>query len=171
MIVYLSVLDSQEKKSKFEQIYLAYRKQMYYAAFQILQHDEDSEDAVHHAFIKIAENIEKFSDIECPKTRSLCVTIVENKAIDHIRKYRHESAIYEDALNGIQIPMPGDHGLADAIASLSPQYRQVILLRYVNGYGVKEIAEMLDKSLPNVEKLLWRAKQKLEIQLREMEVL
>ena len=59
MIVYLSVLDSQEKKSKFEQIYLAYRKQMYYAAFQILQHDEDSEDAVHHAFIKIAENIEK----------------------------------------------------------------------------------------------------------------
>ena len=32
---------------------------MYYAAFQILQHDEDSEDAVHHAFIKIAENIEK----------------------------------------------------------------------------------------------------------------
>ena len=60
MIVYLSALDSQEKKSKFEQIYLAYRKQMYYAAFQILQHDEDSEDAVHHAFIKIAVNIEKF---------------------------------------------------------------------------------------------------------------
>ena len=54
VIVYLSALDSQEKKSKFEQIYLAYRKQMYYAAFQILQHDEDSEDAVHHAFIKIA---------------------------------------------------------------------------------------------------------------------
>ena len=171
MIVYLSVLDSQEKKSKFEQLYLAYRKQMYYAAFQILQHDEDSEDAVHHAFIKIAENIEKFFDVECPKTRSLCVTIVENKAIDHTRKYRHESAIYEDALNGIQIPMPGDHGLADAIASLAPQYRQVILLRYVNGYGVKEIAEMLNKSLPNVEKLLWRAKKKLEIQLREMEVL
>ena len=59
MIVYLSVLDSQEKKSKFEQIYLTYRKQMYYTAFQILQHDEDAEDAVHHAFIKIAENIEK----------------------------------------------------------------------------------------------------------------
>ena len=67
MIVYLSVLDSQEKKSKFEQIYLTYRKQMYYAAFQILQHDEDSEDAVHHAFIKIAENIEKISEVECPK--------------------------------------------------------------------------------------------------------
>ena len=86
MIVYLSVLDSQEKKSKFEQIYLTYRKQMYYAAFQILQHDEDSEDAVHHAFIKIAENIDKISEVECPKTRSLCVTIVENKAIDIYRK-------------------------------------------------------------------------------------
>ncbi len=43
MIVYLSVLDSQEKKSKFEQLYLEYRKQMYYAAFHILQYDEDSE--------------------------------------------------------------------------------------------------------------------------------
>ena len=80
MIVYLSVLDSQEKKSKFEQIYLTYRKQMYYAAFQILQHDEDSEDAVHHAFIKIAENIEKITEVECPKRGVSFVYIVkENK--------------------------------------------------------------------------------------------
>jgi DNA-binding CsgD family transcriptional regulator len=41
----------------------------------------------------------------------------------------------------------------------------------MKGIPVFEIAEMLDKSLPNVEKLLWRAKKKLEMQLREMEVL
>ena len=171
MLIYLQMIENEEEKLKFIQIYEKYKDLMLYVAKHILGNDADAEDAVHEAFLASLKHLHKFSKIECPETRSYFVTIVENKAIDHIRKYRHESAIYEDVLNGIQIPMPGDHGLADAIASLSPQYRQVILLRYVNGYGVKEIAEMLNKSLPNVEKLLWRAKKKLEIQLREMEVL
>ena len=171
MLIYLQMIENEEEKLKFIQIYEKYKDLMFYVAKHILGNDADAEDAVHEAFLASLKHLYKFSEIECPETRSYFVTIVENKAIDHIRKYRHESAIYEDALNGIQIPMPGDHGLADAIASLAPQYRQVILLRYVNGYGVKEIAEMLDKSLPNVEKLLWRAKKKLEMQLREMEVL
>lgn len=171
MLVYLQMIEGEEEKSKFIQIYNMYKDLMFYVAKSILGNDVDAEDAVHEAFLAILKHLYKFSKIECPETRSYFVTIVENKAIDHIRKYRHESVIYEDALNGIQIPMPGDHGLADAIASLVPQYRQIIIWRYVNGYSVREIAEMLDKSLPNVEKLLWRAKKKLELQLREMEML
>lgn len=44
---------------------------------------------------------------------------------------------------GIEIPLPGDHGLADAMARLPAAYRDILLLRYYNGYSVREISSML----------------------------
>ena len=58
----------------------------YAVAYRILNNASDAEDAVHDAFIKIAENMKKISDPVCPKTQSYVVTIVENKAIDLYRR-------------------------------------------------------------------------------------
>ena len=163
MISYLSVLDTQNKKSTFEEIYLAYRKQMYYAAFQILRHPEDAEDAVHQAFVKIAENIEKFSDIHCPKTRSLCVTIVENKAIDIYRKRRR--SIPFSAVDHLPEPVtegPGTGRLKDCISRLPPSYRHVLVLHHLYGYKYREIAQLLGISVANALKTDQRAKARLE---------
>ena len=54
MLVYMSLIDSAEDQSKFEKIYLKYRNLMFYIANRILNSSQDSEDAVHNAFIKIA---------------------------------------------------------------------------------------------------------------------
>lgn len=86
MIIYLQMIDTPEDRSKFEQLYLEYRGLMFHVANKILQHTQDSEDTVHQAFLKVAENIEKIGDPKCPKTQSYIVTIVENKAIDLIRR-------------------------------------------------------------------------------------
>ena len=59
MLVYLMMIDSQEDQSKFEKVYLTYRGLMYHVAYKILNNKHDAEDAVHSAFIKIAENIQK----------------------------------------------------------------------------------------------------------------
>jgi len=39
---------------------------------------------VHQAFLSILENLDKISNVECPKTQSYIVIIVERKAIDTI---------------------------------------------------------------------------------------
>lgn len=171
MLIYLQMIEDEEEKSKFIQIYTKYKDLMFCVAKRILGNDADAEDAVHEAFLASLKHLHKFSEIECPETRSYFVIIVENKAIDHFRKRKHETDVYDDARSGIEIPMPGDHGLEDALASLEPNYRQVILLRYDNGYSAKEIAAMLGKSQASVEKMLWRAKIKLEMRLREIGVL
>lgn len=57
MIVYLQLIDTAEDRSKFEQLYEQYKQLMFYTAFQILKRPQDAEDAVHHAFLSIAENI------------------------------------------------------------------------------------------------------------------
>ena len=96
--------ESEDDKVKFEEIYLKYKSLMFYAANKILHNEQDAEDAVHMAFIKIAENIKKIGVLDCPKTRSYIVTIVEHKAIDIYRKKsRHKESEYLEEVNGIEV--------------------------------------------------------------------
>ena len=57
MIIYLQMIDAPEDKHKFEILYTEYRGLMFYIANQILNNKQDAEDAVHTAFVSIAENI------------------------------------------------------------------------------------------------------------------
>lgn len=78
MLIYLQTIETEEDKSKFEDIYREYRGLMYYVAYKRLHHEQDAEDAVHYAFMKMAENI-KIIDPVSPKTKQLVVTIVDNR--------------------------------------------------------------------------------------------
>ena len=94
MFIYLQMIEAPEERSKFEKLYLRYRDTMYAVAYRILQNPQEAEDAVHHAFLKIIENISKIQEIDCPKTKGYVVTIVENRAIDiYRRKKAHDALI------------------------------------------------------------------------------
>ena len=130
---------------------------------EIFDNEQDAEDAVHMAFIKIAENIEKIDALDCPKTRSYIVTIAEHKAIDIYRKKnRHKQNEYLEEINGIEVTYDGDNLLTKSILNLPARYREVILLRYYHGYSVREIAALFDISLVATSKLDQRAKKKLK---------
>lgn len=60
----------------------------------------------------------------------------------------------DDVVCGIEIPLPGDNGLADAMAKLPARYRELLLLRYDMGYSAKEIAAMLSMKTETVQKVL-----------------
>lgn len=172
MIVYLAAIDSHEDKTKFEKVYLTYRGLMYHVAYKILNNEQDAEDAVHNAFVKIAENIEKIGDPVCPKTRSYVVTIVENKAIDIYRANQRRSKVaYLDEVSGITVDTAEASGLEYCILKLPPEYRQVILLKYCHGFSCKEIAKQLGISEANAKKIDQRAKKKLLELCREEEIL
>lgn len=168
MLIYLQMIESEADQSKFEQLYEKYRKLMFYVANKILHNQEDAEDAVHEAFVSIAKNIKRIHGVNCPETRSFVVVITERKAIDIINK-RHPDVSYEENENlmGIEIPEPGDHGLADAMAKLPARYREMLLLKYANGYSTNEIATMFNMNQKTVQKVLWRAKSMLAKQLSE----
>ena len=76
--------------SRFEELYITYRKLMFYVAKGILGNDQDAEDAVHDAFLAIAKNFDKISTDDRHKTKAFVVIVVENKAINiyHHKKRR-----------------------------------------------------------------------------------
>lgn len=133
MLIYLQTIETEEDKSKFEDIYREYRGLMYYVAYKRLHHEQDAEDAVHYAFMKIAENI-KIIDPVSPKTKQLVVTIVDNRVTDMLRMNgRHPTAEYNDEiLNQLSAELHTDDLLTEAILKLPEQQRHVISeIRYL----------------------------------------
>ena len=172
MLFYLQMIETPEEKSVFEQIYLENRGLMYHVAYEILHNEQEAENAVHQAFVKIAENIKKIEDPQCPKTRSYVVTIVEHQAIDRYRRlWKHPSVELNEEVQGVNIQYKGENGLAKCILELPGRYREMILLRYHQGYSVREIAKMLGMSLSAAIKLDQRAKNKLEKLCKEAGIL
>ena len=160
MLIYLAMIDSPDDQAKFERVYNKYRYLMLHVANKILQNHQDAEDAVHQAFIAVIENIEKIIEVDSPKTRSYLVIITERKAIDLLRKNQKRQVMeLNDDIAGVEIPFDMDNPIATAIANLPAHYREVLLLRYHNGFSAKEIASILNISDSGVRKLIARAKK------------
>lgn len=164
MILCFSMADTPEDYSKLEQIYQRYKNLMFYTANNLLHNAQDAEDAVQQAFLSILKNLEKISEVDSPKTRSFVVIIVERKAIDMLRSRSRENTLPLDeaVIAGEVLPIPGDGGLADAMARLPKSYRDVLLLKYDNGFSTHEIAAMLGITDSGVRKLVGRAKKLLK---------
>lgn len=176
MLIYLSLLDSEEEISKFELIYSTYKKQMYYTANNILKDSHLAEDAVHNAFLRIINNLEKIEDINSHKTKGLIVIIVKNVSIDIYRKNKKEidNTIFIDDLddiNGYDEINKNDIGdLEIAISKLPENYKQVFLLKFSHELTDNEISEILDIKPDNVRKRISRGREKLKNILKKMEV-
>ncbi|MGL5714213.1 MAG: RNA polymerase sigma factor [Paraclostridium sp.] len=176
MLLYLSLIDTEEDKIKFEEIFNSYKKTMYYVANSILKDEHHSHDAVQNSFLKIIKHIDKIEDVKCNKTKGFIVTIVKNSSIDIYRKLQIEKNKVQRLENEIQ---GFEHEAYDtdvlpnkveiAILKLPERYKQVFFLKYSHEYHDDKIADILDISPPTVRTRLKRGKDKLKIILDEME--
>lgn len=162
MLVYLQVIETNEDKSKFEEIYETYRHLMYSIAYARMHHEQDAEDVVHHVFVRIAENIQKIEPVS-PKTKQYVVTMVDNRVTDVFRaRGRHPAVEFSDELPNNLMKDDSEDLLSECILKLPDQQRMVIWLKYHHGYSLREIAKMLGISLVWAQKIDQRAKKKLK---------
>lgn len=167
LLFYLSALDTQEERSKFEEIYTKYGKLMKYAAYNILRDDSLAEDAVHNAFLKLIKYLDRIDDVDCHKTKSFIVIITESVSKDMYAKRKREVAVnIEDSEQEIFAePIDFDsfdtNFIADSIGRLPGIYKDVLVLRYVHQYKDSEIGELFGISAAAVRKRIQRAKEKL----------
>ena len=172
MLLYLQMIESESDRNKFEKLYLKYRYLMFSVAIKILNTSQDAEDAVHQAFLYLLENLNKISEIDCTQTRSYIVILTESRAIDIIRKRKRisDNELEEDFLHG-KTEMPDTDELGSAISNLPTRYRNVILLKYVYGYSVRETAKLMNCSESAAKSLVFRARTALKEILEKGELL
>lgn len=173
--IYLSVLETSEDKAEFEDLYIKYKQRMYTVAYKILHNIEDSEDAVHTAFLKIADNFEKIKNFSCQELQSYIVIIVRNISINIYRKNKKNSeqlAELDDNQPAVTVNFFENidrDELIQTISSLPFIYKDILFLYYINQYTTKEISKMIDISVDAVWKRIERAKKLLKQELKKGE--
>lgn len=170
----MSLIDDPSDKRKYEALYKEYWKMMYCVAYGILKNNEDAEDVVQKAFIRVMYHLKDIDENDRQKTKAYLMKIAQNLSYDTCRRRKRDwtQTISFDAYemfledpNGqaFEDINDGSEGkrLAEAIKQLPPKFEEVIRLTYGHGYSSDKVGEILNISSDNVRQRLVRARKRL----------
>lgn len=172
----LLLLDTQEKKTKFESIYNEHHKKMMNIAYSITKDQYDAEDAMHTALLAIAENIDKIKADNKDMLKSYLYKTVKNAAIDILRKKSKTPLI--TSLDDVQFADNEELEeyvcikeqyiiLATKIKSMPSAYRDVLVLHWLHNLTVEEISVLLHRKRNTIKSQLNRGNKILKDILKE----
>jgi RNA polymerase sigma-70 factor (ECF subfamily) len=145
--------------SDLEALFREHWSRAYRAAYLVVHDSAAAEDIAQEAFLAAVRSLDRF-DLRRPFGPWLH-RIAVNRAIDWARaaKLRGEAEAHDVAAAE---PAESDERLLPALASLDPDHRAVIVLRYLLEYTPGEIAKLLDIPRGTVNSRLRRGLDKLK---------
>ena len=157
-------------RQAFVKVYDLYVDQIYRFIYFKVGNKEEAEDLSSAVFLKIWSYLQENNIIDSKTLRPLLYKIARNIIIDHYRKINQRENVSLDKTmeQGGLIDVKQDIAQRAEVMSdlmvietklpeLKEEYREVIIMRYINELSIKEIAEILDKSKGNVRVLIYRA--------------
>ena len=176
-------------RNAFRELVERYQRRIATLALGMLRNREDSLDVVQETFTKAYQSLDRFKGDASFYTWIYRIAV--NLCIDHQRRESKlplatlEPRSADRAGDRVEDPMAaipdateqGDpfqrtrdaeiaHGLARAIAELTPEHRAVILLREVDGLSYEEISHVLECPKGTVMSRLHYARRQLQERLR-----
>ena len=161
--------------SAFGQLYERYRDPVFRYCLSRTGAKHEAEDLVADVFIRAMEALDRYEDRGLPFVAYL-FRIARNAAIDKSRRTRPDMSIDElvnhpesgqnveaEAARSIERDV-----LFNAMSKLKPDYREVLLLRFVEGYGAADVGRMTGRSEGAVRTLQHRAIDRLRKELDRM---
>lgn len=176
LLFYTALIDDEGERLRFEQIYYGYRKQMLYVAQGILHDPMEAEDAVQTALLGIARQIRHLPAQDPRALRAYVLTAAKNAALNLLpRKQQQNELLDLSELNMAdgtdlfeQVSASENYALLHrAIRKIPAVYRDVLMLKYVQGMTMKEIASLLGRKTSTVHQQITRGKKLLIAQCRE----
>lgn len=126
-----------------------------------------AEDAVQETFLRAYRKFETFEG-RC-SVKTWLTTIAINVCRNMLRAPWSRRTVGEDALLSLKAADPAtpDPTVARAVMKLPRDQRAAVVLYYVQGLKIREIAQVMGVPVPTVSSRLSRAKQKLHAELKE----
>lgn len=163
------------EKECFGQLYDHYITPIYRFVLVKVNSKAEAEDLTHEVFLSAWQNIKGYKHKGFPFS-SWLYQIARNKVIDHYRtKKIHTSfdSLDEDILKIVGVAeekmdkMLNLEKVKEAIAKLSPEQQDVVIMKFVEDLSNEEIAQALKKSegavrllqhraINNLKQLLWK---------------
>ena len=139
----------------------------------------DAEDVVQDASLRALHGIDKFAN---GSARAWLLTIVRNTAYDWLRKNRSGSMVFVDDVEEVEGVQRDESNIrtpeaallkdeeatlvASAILALPLHYREILVLREVQGLSYRDIAQLTGISIGTIMSRLFRARSLLIEQLK-----
>ena len=159
--------------ASFGKLYDHYITPIYRFVMVKTNHKPDAEDLTHEVFLSAWQNLKNYKFQGFPFS-SWLYQIARNKVIDHYRTKKTHSSIDDVDENIFEVAGALESGLdrsialgtvKEAIASLSPDQQDVIVMKFIEDLSNEEIAAALKKSDGAIRLLQHRAVNNLKAKL------
>jgi RNA polymerase sigma factor (sigma-70 family) len=155
------VLDAQRgRREAFEALVWRWQKRLWWHAYDMTGHAEAAWDITQEGWVSIVRGLPGLKDPA--KFGPWAYRIVSHKASDWISRQSKESSQMEPDDPGEVPAQPDRHEMVDDVHSvirrLPALWRVVLSLRYLEGFGVAEIAQVLEAPEGTVKSRLHAAR-------------
>lgn len=145
----------------FDEIYNEYFDRIYYKILGSVKNPEDAEDIAQEVFISVYKNLHKFRAES--KIYTWIYRIAINKIYDFFRKKKIDLELNEEILNIADVTdFHGDMIIKENLDKLSKEEKEIILLKDIYGYKLREIAKLKDRNISTIKSIYYKALKDLE---------
>jgi RNA polymerase sigma-70 factor (ECF subfamily) len=167
-------LPNSEERARFAQVVLPHLHAAYNLARWLVRREQDAEDIVQEAYLRAYRF---FSGFHGGDARAWLLQIVRNTSYTWLQRNRPQESTAEfdeEVHSGSQTPANPEtlaiesanrERLNRALDELPPNFREVLVLRELEGCSYKEIAEITGIPIGTVMSSLARARRRLALAL------
>jgi RNA polymerase sigma-70 factor (ECF subfamily) len=163
---YLFLQAKNKDSDAYSQVYDLYAERIYRFIFFKVNKKEEAQDLTSEVFLKVWQYIIDGKQIK--NLNAFFYQVARNLVIDYYRKSSQKDIPIDEPGNIAQERFAIDHleKIEDKIqfekieiklTELKDEYREVIILRYIEGLSMIEIADIIGKKKGNVRVILYRA--------------
>ncbi|MFD1954088.1 RNA polymerase sigma factor SigW [Paenibacillus thailandensis] len=165
----------------FAELVELYQDKLFHMAYRMLNNRQEAEDIVQDTFLRVYKNLDKYD--ENLKFSTWIYRIATNLCIDRLRKRKPsysldaESSEHE-GLDGYSM-IPSDNRTPEsevlltetqrivhqAIETLPPKYKTIMMLRYIQDMSLQEIGDVLDMPVTTIKTRVHRGREFLRKKL------
>lgn len=156
-------------EKQFIRIFNLFKNDVYRLSYSYTKNISDSDDITQNVFVKLYKHNEvlELDDISIKKWL-FKVTINECKSL-LLSSWKKKIIPFTEKEENTLNAKINDSNVLDQVMQLPKKYRLVIFLYYYENYSTKEISEVLNITITNVQTMLSRARDKLKKIIREDE--
>ena len=166
-----------------EQLYRKYGNQMVSYASKLMRSKTLAMDIVQDVFLELSKHENKLISMEETGRKSYILISVKHRCFKQAAKLENTPAVlpFDESIHGNTEPGITDPAdlldkksenmvLHHAVNTLSPKYREVIMLRYFCGLSYREIGQTLNITTVNARTIAKRARNELKEAIESLEI-
>lgn len=144
---------------QFVRIFHLYKNDIYRLAYSYTKNISDSDDITQSTFIKLYNHYEMLDNKDQDIKKWLIKVAINECKTFLLSSWKKKIIAFTEKEENISSTTLPNNDILEAILQLPKKYRTIIFLYYYEEYKIKEIAEILNLSVTNIQTILSRARE------------